>query len=485
MAANLRQIREKLIRIREERVRRFKNNQLLHYRPYAKQREFHAAGAKFRERLLTAGNQLGKTLSAAAEVAMHATGIYPDWWDGARFERPTRGIVGSESAELTRNGAQKMLVGPPERESEWGTGMIPCAHLIDWTRRMGVSNALDTVMVRHVSGGTSTILFKSYDQGRTKWQADTVDYAWLDEEPPDDIYTEALTRTNTTQGPMLLTFTPLKGLSSVVMRFLQPDPADLGARNRTVTKMTIYDAEHYTDAEREAIINSYPPHERQARAMGEPLLGSGRAFPISEDRVKYNAGEYHPFPNWFAHICGMDFGWDHPTAAAWVAWDRDRDVVYVYDAYRQREATPIVHAAAIRGRGEWIPVAWPHDGLQHDKGSGEQLAEQYKKLGLKMLDKRATFQDGTNGVEAGVAEMLVRMETGRLRVASHLVEFWEEFRMYHRENGKLVKVNDDIISAIRYALMMLRFATPPGRQTESFEPGRPLANSADNQSFEP
>lgn len=202
---------------------RRRTNQLGAYRPYPKQAEFHAAGAEHRERLLLAGNQLGKTLAGAAEMAMHLSGRYPDWWRGRRFDRHIVAMAGSETAELTRDGVQRLLVGPPSDESAWGTGMIPGAALADSARRQGVADALDTVTVAHASGGRSTLLFKSYDQGRRKWQANTVDVVWFDEEPPFDVYMEGLTRTNATGGIVYLTFTPLLGMSEVVDSFLRPD----------------------------------------------------------------------------------------------------------------------------------------------------------------------------------------------------------------------------------------------------------------------
>jgi phage terminase large subunit-like protein len=75
-------------------------------------------------------------------------------------------------------------------------------------------------MVRHVSGGTSTIGLKSFDQGRKKFQGTAKDCIWLDEEPPMDVYTECLTRTMTRNGIMICTFTPLEGLSDVVLMYL-------------------------------------------------------------------------------------------------------------------------------------------------------------------------------------------------------------------------------------------------------------------------
>ena len=435
--------------LEREQTKRLSTNRLLHYAPYAKQREFHRLGASYRERLFKAGNQLGKTLAGAAEVAMHLTGQYPEWWDGKRFDRPVTWLAGSESYELTRDGVQRLLVGPPDREEEWGTGFIPAKSLLSRTRRMGVSNALDSVTVKHVSGGSSSILFKAYEQGRGKWQANTVDGVWFDEEPPLDVYTEGITRTNTTQGPVFLTFTPLLGMSDVVARFLMEENPD-----RIVTTMTIDDAEHYTAEERAKIIASYPAHEREARAKGIPTMGSGLIFPVLEEQLICP-----PFdiPKHWVQIGGIDFGWDHPTAAVCLAWDRDADVVYVTKDYRQREATPVIHAAALKPWGDWLPWAWPHDG-NNDTAAGENLHAQYERQGLNMLHERATFEDGTNSVEAGLMDMLDRMQTGRWKVFANCAAWLEERRIYHRKDGKVVKERDDTISASRYALMMLRHA---------------------------
>lgn len=442
--------RQELTSLLIKRDRLIKQNRLRDYKPYAKQREFHRVGATHRERLFMAGNQLGKTVAGAAEVSFHMTGRYPDWWEGKRWDRPTIWLAGSESYELTRDGVQRLLVGPPDKEEEWGTGYIPADAIVGRTRRMGVSNALDSVTVRHVSGGSSSLLFKAYEQGRGKWQANTVDGVWFDEEPPEDVYIEGITRTNATRGIILVTFTPLMGMSNVVARYLMEESED-----RIVTTMTIDDAEHYTPEERAKIVASYPAHEREARTKGIPSMGSGLIFPVLEEDIVIEPVAIPPI---WPQINGLDFGYDHPFAAVNLAWDRDADIVYVCKNYRKREATPIIHAAAIKPWGDWIPCSWPHDGFQHDKGSGEQLAAQYGAQGLNMLAENAQWEEGGNGVEAGIAEMLDRMLTGRWKVFSTCTEWLEERRMYHRKDGKIVKERDDVISASRYALMMLRFA---------------------------
>lgn len=434
------------------RERKRKENRLAEYRPYAKQSAFHAAGRVYRERLFMAGNQLGKTVAGAAEVAMHLTGRYPEGWQGKVLKGANRWITGSESVELTKKGVQRLLFGNPDVESEWGTGMIPKDCILDVSKRQGpVANCIGAAVLRHEgTGDVSTVALQSYDQGRSKWQADTVEGVWFDEEPPLDLYSEGITRTNVSQGPVIVTFTPLLGMSDVVKRFLVDKQV-----GSTVINMTIEDAEHYSVEERAAIIASYPEHEREARANGTPMMGSGRVFPIAEHALKIEP--FHLPAHW-PRIVGVDFGVDHPAAIVWMAWDRDTDTLYVYDVWRERGKSIPEMALIYRPRGDWIPVAWPHDGLQRDKGSGVQLAVQAKAAGMKMLPERATFEDGSNGVEAGVAEMYQRMQSRRLRVFSHLGDWFEEFRMYHRKDGQIVKVMDDILSATRYAIMMKRFA---------------------------
>lgn len=428
------------------------------YTPYPKQLEFHKAGALYRERLFKAGNQLGKTLGASFETAMHATGKYPADWEGKRFTHPIAGWVGAPTGQLSRDNPQRLLLGRP---GEWGTGAIPGDDIVGLKRASGnVPDLIETIQVRHVSGGISSLTLKSYDQGRIRWQGETLHLVWFDEEPDEEVYSEGVTRTNATKGIVYLTFTPLLGMSQVVTRFLKEKP--FGTH---VTNMTIYDALHYTEEERKAIIAAYPKHEREARAMGVPIMGSGRVFDTPEDTFAILSPMIPP--HW-PRLAGMDIGWDHPTAVVWMAWDRDTDVVYLYDAYKASETTIAVHAATIKGKGPWIPVAWPHDALQHDKNSGETVAKQYRNEPYKvnMMPFKATHPpergklEGTGGYsfEAGVMEIQERLRTGRLKVAKHLNDWFEEYRLYHRKDGLIVKENDDLLSATRIGLMMLRHA---------------------------
>jgi phage terminase large subunit-like protein len=341
---------------------------------------------------------------------------------------------------------QRLLIG---RAPDYGTGLVPAESIEHIATAQGIANAISVVTIKHVSGGNSTLVFKSYDQGREKWQGDTIHIAWLDEEPPPDIYFEAITRTNATDGIVMMTFTPLFGMSDIVRRYVIE-----AAPNTGYVNMTIDDAAHYTDKQRQTIIDSYPAHEVESRTKGIPTLGSGIVFPVTEESIVCPAFDV---PESWPVIAGIDFGWDHPTAAVKVAWDRDSDTAYVTSTYRVREATPLVHAGALRAWGA-IPFAWPHDGLQHDKGSGEKLADIYRQQGLNFLRDRAMYQDGSNGLEASVMDMLQRMQTGRFKVFSHLHDWLEERRLYHRKDGLIKKEKDDLISATRYAIMCMRFA---------------------------
>lgn len=430
------------------------------YAPYPKQLEFHAATAvpAIEEIMLMAGNQLGKTLCAAAQTAIFATGQYPDWWKGRRYDRAVSMWVAGPTGQSTRDAPQKLLLGEP---GEWGTGMIPGRLIIDIKKSShGVPDAVESVTVLHEkTGKLSRILFKTYDQGRLRWQGATIDMVWFDEEPPPDIYSEGCTRTQVQGGFVYLTFTPLLGMSEVVSRFLKLKPVN----SRTI-KMGITDALHYTEAQRASILARYPEHERDARAYGNPILGSGRVFPVTFDQISEP-----PFqiPDYWPRLCATDFGWQHPFAAVWLALDPDTDIVHIYDCYRMKEQTPIIHASVIKGRGAWIKVVWPHDGLAHEPGSGKTLAELFKAEGVNMHPAHATHapsegkKEGTGGysTEAGIMLMLERMQMGKFRVFNTLGLWKEEFDTFYRKDGLIVRIDDDIMSATRIGIMMLRHAT--------------------------
>lgn len=441
-------------------------NKLDFFKPYPVQQEFYTLGASKQERMLFAGNQMGKSYAGAAECAYHLTGLYPDWWQGRRWDRAVKAWAAGESTTVTRDVAQTLLCGEPGVEEAFGTGLIPRHLFADrpTLARGAVADAYDTIQVRHASGGISTLQFKSYEQGRKKFQGRTLDFVWWDEEPPMDVYIEGNARWSATHGMSYMTFTPLQGYSAVVCRFLRPDgsesPAALAMRGHLT--MGYKDALHMSPEMIESLLAKYPKHEWHARMNGEPLLGSGAVFLVDTDAIKFPRSKH--IPNEFAKLWGIDFGVTHPFGAVLIAWDRDYDIVYVLHTYRRANATPLVHSEAMRAIDANAPVAWPHDGEKREENKTGEFAPLYKKFDLKMLPNHATWPQGGFSTEAAIVEMQQRFEKaggpGGIMICEDLDDLFEEIRMYHRKDGLLVKERDDLLSALFKALMMKRYARP-------------------------
>jgi phage terminase large subunit-like protein len=310
-------------------------------------------------------------------------------------------------------------------------------------RASGIADKLDSVFVKHASGGTSTLVLKSYDQRRESFQGTEQDVIWLDEEPPLDIYTECLMRTMTNDGMIMLTFTPLMGMSEVVLSFL-PGGKLQEHKDEKATKYVVMctwdDVPHLTPEAKSELWNSIPPYQRDARSKGIPQLGSGAIYPVPESDLLC---EPFAIPVHWPRGYGMDVGWNF-TAAVWGAHDRENDVLYLTREYKRSQAEPSIHAAGIKASGDWIPGFIDPASRGRGQGDGKQLFADYRNLGLGI-----SLAD--NGVESGLYSVWNRMSTGRLKVFRNLSAWLEEFRLYRRdEKGRVVKENDHIMDAMRY-----------------------------------
>jgi len=412
-------------------------------------------GAHKRFRLFMAGNQLGKTYAGGFETQCHLTGRYPPWWEGHRYETGIRCWASGVSNKATRERVQVMLLG---EEPNWGTGMIPKDAIAERpVMNRAISGLVDYVLIKHVSGDISRLVFKSYEMKLGTFESDEIDFIWLDEEPPAKIHTACLARVTNTAGHIIITFTPLEGMSEVV-RLFYPEPT---SEQRWWVMMSIDEAHHIPESRRAEIIQNYPPHEREARTKGVPMLGSGRVFTHLESEL---ACEPFEIPAHFARGNGMDLGYgDHPTAVAFLAHDRDSDVLYLTDTYKNDDVRVAIHADAIRMRPDWIPCFYPHDAYKRD-GSGESYADLYRQKGVRMYTEHATFPDGGYNVEPGIIMLDERMGSGRFRVFAHCHAWFEEYRTYHRKEGLIVPKFDDLLDATRIGAMMVRgFRTEPTR----------------------
>ena len=423
-------------------------NRLSYFEPYDWQKEFYKAGKTNKQRMLMAANRVGKTASQAAEVAYHLTGLYPDWWEGIRFNRPTKIWCLGVSGEQLRDVIVKELCGNYLGDGKFdGTGLIPQRLIFQVTPAMGTPRLPRDVAIRHEAGNTSLVSFKSYTQGQHVLMGSSQDYIWIDEEPTDTaIYPQCLTRTatgNDGKGGFLVgTLTPENGMTELVSQFMD-HPAD----GQFLQNVTWDDAPHLNEATKKQLLEAIPEYQRDMRSKGIPVLGEGMIFPIAEEAIKCDPFE---IPAHYKKLAGVDFGISHPTTCVWTAYNPDNDTIYVYDVYKKEGEVPAVHSSAIKGRGKDIPVIYPHDGDNTEKGSGRTLAEMYLEAGVLMIGK-FTNPDGTNYVEPALMEMLERFRTGRLKVFSNLTPWFEEFRRYHRKKGKIHKEFDDLMDATRYA----------------------------------
>lgn len=449
----------------EELGRREREEKLRYYRPYPFQAKFHELGAANAQVALMAANRVGKTLCASREVAYHLTGLYPDWWEGRRFNGPVKVWAAGDTNTKTRDIVQSELFGDANDPSALGTGAVPKNLIVETVRMPGIPNMFSSVAVRHVSGGNSVLSFKTYQMGATAFMGESLHAIWLDEEPSETIYGQCLARVLDKSGLILFTFTPESGVTEVVRRFLHGR-----SDGQALVTATWEDAPHLDEAAKKQILEALPEHERKMRSQGIPSLGSGMVFPIEESAITCKPFE---LPGHWARIAGIDFGLDHDTAVVWIAWDRETDTCVVYDIYHSNEQLISTHASAMKARGEDVLVAWPHDGHRRDSGSGVGLAEQYRREGVRMAFTHFTNPptvgqiegQGGNSVEVGIGAMYSAMREGRFKVFDHLVDWFQEFRLYHRKDGMIVKKHDDLMSATRYAYMFRRHAggTTPER----------------------
>ena len=456
---------EELERLLEERATREQYSRIDFMTPYPWQSKFLAASGENAQTLLMAANRVGKTYIGAANLSYHATGLYPDWWEGHKWEEPITAWAAGVSSESTKDILQNELVGPPDDPSMKGSGTIPKSCLGESTRKAQVPNALQSILVKHHTNGEfdgwSRIVFKAFEQGESKFMGVSVHEIWLDEQPPDGLFTQCITRTANTGGHVTMTFTPEDGVTPVIHQFTKNRQ-----KGQALLHATWADAPHLTQEVQEQLLSVYGEHERDMRSKGIPVFGSGPVFSVMESEFVIDPIE---IPEFWPAIAAIDFGWDHPTAVIWLRWDRDSDTLYVVDEYRRRTETVAIHAAAINARAP-CPVAWPHDGMMHEKGSGVSMADQYRHAGIQMLPTHfinplAAGEPGKGNfkVEPGINALHERLQTNRLKVFRTCTDTITEYRMYHRENGIIHALDDDLMSSLRYAAQSIRFAEVPNK----------------------
>jgi phage terminase large subunit-like protein len=418
---------------------------------YAKHLEFFAAGDKYRERAFIAANRVGKTLSGSFEMTCHLTGDYPEWWQGRKFTHPVVAWAAGDSSKTTRDIIQLALYGPMH---DPGTGMIPKASISRVTAKTGIADCIETIYVRHESGGLSELGLKSYDQQRDAFQGTNRHVIWLDEESPADIYIECLLRTMVVNGLVMLTATPLLGMTEVMRSYIQPADGDV---SKFFVQATWGDVPHLDAAAKAALLASIPPYQREARSKGVPQLGAGAIYPLPESDIVVSD---FLLPDYFPRAYGLDVGWKK-TACVWGARNNETGVIYLYSEHYQGQQQASLHADAIKARGKWIEGVIDPAAQGRTQTDGQQLIQLYRDCGLEL-------SPAVNAVEAGLYQVWQLMSAGKLKVFASLGNWLQEFRLYQRDSeGHVVKQNDHLMDATRYLIVsgrehMKTKPKPPG-----------------------
>jgi phage terminase large subunit-like protein len=291
-----------------------KYNKLANYLPdegefkrslYPKHVDFFNAGSEYRERFFVSGNRVGKSEAGTAESVYHLTGDYPDWWQGKRYNAPILAWVGGDTATTCRDIIQKKFLG---EINDMGSGMIPKDKILDYKTRRNVPDAVEIIRVKHITGGVSTVVIKTYEQGRATWQGTEVDWIFLDEEPPEEVYGEALIRLMTTNGSIIVTFTPLQGVTPLVLNALENSQETDAKFPKYVQVVTWADVPHITEDMKEQMLAATPPQLRDARSKGIPTVGDGLVYPIDQKLVTIDD---FILPKHFQKMYGFDVGWNN------------------------------------------------------------------------------------------------------------------------------------------------------------------------------
>ena len=458
---------EELIEIHEELHQRSRRNAVAQYfvnsgefsrEKYVKQLDFFNAGREYKLRLFMSANRIGKTLAAAYELTCHLTGIYPDWWTGKRYSTNSEWWVCGVDSKLILSTLQPMLLG---QVGDFGTGMIPY-DLLDFETLKDAKKAdtgVSVFRVKHITGTCSSVEFKSYESGRETFKG-TARSIWLDEEPPISVFTECLLRTATGDNALMMTFTPLKGISETIMNFLDGSQFREGAvgTGKWVTMASWDDVPHLSETDKAILLASIPPFQRDARTKGIPQLGAGAVYPVPESEYLCDIFE---IPKHWPRAYGFDVGWQR-TACVWAARNPDSGVIYLYHEHYKGESEPSIHAQSIKAPGAWIPGIIDTAARGRSQIDGENLMKLYKDLGLNL-------NDANKSVETGLYICWELLSSGQIKVFKSLTNFMDEIRIYRRdEKGKIIKTKDHLMDAFRYLMMSrekFKIETPARRST--------------------
>ena len=444
-----------------------KFNQLKYFRPFEHQSKFFLTGQHERRGILAA-NRIGKTVSTCYETAMHLTGLYPDWWQGHRFTTPITCMVAGEGWSQVALVLQNELLGTQDVKitENLGTGAIPRSCIIADTMRNDGANNIGCE-IRHISGSNSYLLFANYTQEVRQLQGFKLNLAVFDEQPPDDFFSEIVTRTATTQGKVLCSFTPLKGLNGLVSKFWNKE------QGYNYIRVAWDDVPEYDPwglpfllmETRRQLERDYLPHEREARIAGKPVMGKGAVFQLS-NWPTYKTGEidFLRMPR-IQRVIALDLGLvNDKTVISLMYWEPHEKIAYLH---RQivvqgiEEAVPMQYVNhLLRPEVFGCPIVLPPDANTPGRYtmSASSIRELFESYELNVMDKAIMNPPDsqgrvTNHKAYGINQMRQMLEVGSLMVNENCTHFLSEAGNYYVDEKGRFSDPDDCIDSCRYAVL--------------------------------
>lgn len=259
----------------------------------------------------------------------------------------------------------------------------------------------------YYSQNDDQVIQKSYDQGVLPWESSVVDVVVMDEEPPDvRIVNAALGRLATTNGTLVLAFTPLEGMSWSFHKWYQPC-VELGlgqhlgdrywqffevldrriGRSVSIVQMGTADNPKARDYDRELETDpTMGEAEKQARRFGRYGFVQGLHFPDlagfnllapNADHAPYVLTEDDQLPWIQTYFLIADPNYRHGAALVALDGDGNRFILrsHLQEAWSTRQ-----HAEVFK---EWIRNTPRRPRLYADMGSaGKQAKCDLNDLGL-------------------------------------------------------------------------------------------------------
>ena len=411
---------------------------------HKKQMAFHKC--RKRNRWVFGGNRSGKTECGAVEAIWILRGIHPY----RKNRKDAFGWSVSLSQQVQRDVAQSKILK-----------YLPKSWIADITMLSGrkdnpAGGIIDQIKIKNVFGGISTLGFKSCDQGREKFQGSSLDFVWLDEEPPKDIYEECLMRVMDRRGDIFGTMTPLKGETFIYNEIY------LNRRNNPEVWcefMSWDDNPFLSKSEIKLLSESLDEATLDCRRYGKFSKGAGLVYP----EFDLSAHVIEPFavPREWQDVISIDPGLNNPLSAHWYAVDWDGNV-YVVAEHFGAGMDVDEHARCIRDIS--ARIGWKTDGRGRisaliDSAANQRTLASPKSVAELFYEKGIVVNTNVNkDVFAGICRVKEYLKAGNgkpnLYVFNTCKNMIEEFSGYHWADGDApVKRDDHCMDELRYYLM--------------------------------